>query len=269
MTLQTVEADLAAATAAIESDGAVIVRDLVAPDAVKQLNADLDEAIEATAPGSRSGIRKWEDFHGANTIRFCGLAARSRTFVTEVLLNPLLLAWADGALLPHCTDYWLNTSQMMIVGPGEPAQRLHRDEGNWPEALSEDKELTVSCLLALTPFTEEVGATRVVPGSHNKAHTEETAAVMEPGSGLLYSGKVVHGAGENRTSDQWRRGLHCSYVLGWLRPEEASPIAVSQSVAAELPERARRLLGWASYHSDGGGRTWLVDFEETARSRSH
>ena len=259
------DADLDAASPAIERDGAVIVRDLVSPSAVEQLNAELEEAIAATPVGAQGGDPFWENFHGANTIRFCGLAARSATFVDAVLLNPLLLAWADAELLPYCSDYWLNTSQMMIVGPSEPAQMLHRDQDNWPEAKSPDKQLTVSCLLALTPFTEEVGATRVVPGSHNKTHRDECSAVMDPGSALLYTGKVVHGAGENRTTDQWRRGLHCSYVLGWLRPEEASPIAVPKEVAAELPERARRLLGWSSYHPQGGGRTWLVDFEETAR----
>jgi hypothetical protein len=31
---------------------------------------------------------------------------------------------------------------------------------------------------------------------------------------------VVHGAGANTTTDQWRRGMHSSYVVGWLRTEE-------------------------------------------------
>ncbi len=37
---------------------------------------------------------------------------------------------------------------------------------------------------------------------------------------------------------------------------------VDRETAASLPPRARDLLGWSSYHSDGGGRTWLVDFED-------
>jgi ectoine hydroxylase-related dioxygenase (phytanoyl-CoA dioxygenase family) len=86
---------------------------------------------------------------------------------------------------------------------------------------------------------------------------------MAAGSGMIYTGKVVHGAGHN-ASDQWRYGMHVSFVVGWLRPEEASPLMVDRQRAAELPERARRLLGWSSYHSEGGGRTWLVDFEDVA-----
>jgi hypothetical protein len=56
--------------------------------------------------------------------------------------------------------------------------------------------------------------------------------------------------------------MHVSFVVGWLRPEEASPLMVDRARAAELSPRARDLLGWSSYHSDGGGRTWLVDFED-------
>jgi hypothetical protein len=40
---------------------------------------------------------------------------------------------------------------------------------------------------------------------------------------------------------------------------------VDRELAATLPPRARQLLGWGSYHSRGGGRTWLVDFEDADR----
>jgi hypothetical protein len=59
--------------------------------------------------------------------------------------------------------------------------------------------------------------------------------------------------------------MHVSFVAGWLRPEEASPIQVDRDRVATLPERARQLLGWSSYHSEGGGRIWLVDFEDASR----
>lgn len=47
--------------------------------------------------------------------------------------------------------------------------------------------------------------------------------------------------------------------------EEASPLTVDRERAAQLPHRARDLLGWSSDHSNGGGRTWLVDFEDATR----
>ena len=274
--LQVLERDapLADVMAAYDADGGVIVRDLLSDDARRAIVDDLSAGLEDTAPGSKSGMDLWETFHGRNTVRFCGLAARSRAFVDHALLNPVFTAVTDELLLANGADYWLNTGQVMAIGPGEPAQYLHRDENNWPEAVAADREVTVSCLFALSDFTRENGATVVVAGSQRRppglvrgAETspdEIAYAEMPAGSGLIYSGKVIHGAGGN-TTENWRYGMHVSYVVGWLRPEEASPLAVDRGRAASLPERARELLGWGSYHSEGGGRTWLVDFEDAAR----
>lgn len=259
----------------LDADGGVIVEDLLSSEGVAAIVNELAPTYGRIDAGSRSGIEQWEYFHGPTTKRFTGLAARSRAFVDHALLNPTLLSVADHALLPSCSDYWLNTGQVMAIGPGEAAQVRHRDEGNWPEAVVAGKELTVSCMFALSKFTVENGATVVWPGSHRQDHGgwrdsdatavplpgDLTQAVMTAGSGLIYSGKVVHGAGRN-ASDDWRYGMHVSFVVGWLRPEEASPLMVDRNRAQELPERARELLGWSSYHSEGGGRTWLVDFED-------
>lgn len=274
--LQVLERDapLADVMAAYDADGGVIVRDLLSDDARLAIVDDLSAGLEDIAPGSKSGMDLWETFHGRNTVRFCGLAARSRAFVDHALLNPVFTAVTDELLLANGADYWLNTGQVMAIGPGEPAQYLHRDENNWPEAVAADREITVSCLFALSDFTRENGATVVVAGSQRRppglvrgAETspdEIAYAEMPAGSGLIYSGKVIHGAGGN-TTENWRYGMHVSFVVGWLRPEEASPLAVDRDRAASLPERARELLGWGSYHSEGGGRTWLVDFEDAAR----
>ncbi len=64
----------------------------------------------------------------------------------------------------------MNTGQVMIIGPGERAQGLHRDCYNWPRASAPDwpscPDVTLSAIIALGEVTEEVGATRVIPGSH-------------------------------------------------------------------------------------------------------
>ena len=262
--------------AIIERDGGVIVEDMINPETLRRLNAELDESIANTAPGSRTDDRLWKTFHGQSTVRFTRIAARSKTFV-ELLLHPTMLAWADNALLPSCGSYWLNTGQMMVIGPGEPAQALHRDNSNWPfftQFGPKAPEVTVSCMFALSDFTDEVGATRVIPGSHLwpdysvDGHQSQTVgAVMKAGSGLMYSGRVIHSAGANRTADQFRRGLHVSYVLGWLTPEEASPLGVPWEIVRNLPKKAHRLLGYASYDPAPhyGGRLWLVDFEDAAK----
>jgi len=259
--------------AALETDGGVIVENLLGQGPATRILDDLADGYDEVGAGSRSGSEVWEAFHGRNTVRFTGLAARSRAFVDHALLNPTMLAVADALLLGNGADYWLNTGQVMAVGPGEPDQYLHRDENNWPEAVTDGKELTISAMFALGDFTEANGATVVLPGSQRLEagvrrgddeaddRFERAYAEMPAGSAMIYTGKVVHGAGANTTAEM-RHGMHLSYVVGWLRPEEASPLMVDRDLAATLPPRARQLLGWGSYHSNGGGRTWLVDFED-------
>ena len=255
----------------LATDGAVIVDQLLSPELVAQFRADMEAAAACFDSGTRSTDADVAHFWGNTTKRFTRLAMRSSAFI-DILLHPTLLAVADALLLPSCADYWMNTGQMMIIGPGEAAQVLHRDADNWRTMNHPDGfEVTVSCMFAITDFTTEVGATRVVPGSNTwrdfdvRPEPHETvAAEMTAGSGMIYTGRALHGAGANVTSDQWRFGLHLSYVLGWLTPEEAAPLGADWAVVADLPERAQRLLGWRCYKATTGDSTrlWTVDYED-------
>lgn len=257
----------------IDRDGGVILADFLAPRTLKGLNEELAGFIAACTPGSKAGQQQWIEFHGARTKRFCGLAAKSRSFI-DVLCDPRMKAYGDRYLSPNSASHILNTSQMMAVGPDEPAQMLHRDKDNWPQFPWPPPEVTVSTMFALNDFTEENGATQVVPGSHKwksetrVANPEEIAqAVMRAGSVLFYTGKTLHGAGANRTKDQERIGMHVSWVVGWLQPEENSFLAVPPEVAYALPARAQQVLGYTAYYAQGyGGRLRLVDFEDPART---
>ncbi|MCU1394647.1 MAG: hypothetical protein JWM34_3075 [Ilumatobacteraceae bacterium] len=255
----------------LADDGAVIVDQLLPPDLLARFRADMERAAASFHAGARTGDDSVREFWGDVTKRFTRLASRSDAFV-DILLHPMLLAVADALLLPHCSSYWMNTGQMMIIGPGEAAQVLHRDAGNWPMMNRPDgPEVTVSCMFAVSDFTAEVGATRVVPGSHRwddyrrrADEREVTQAVMSAGSGMIYTGRAVHGAGANVTDDQWRYGFHLSYVLGWLTPEEAGPLGVDWATVAALPERAQQLLGWRCYSAAGSDSTrlWTIDYED-------
>lgn len=257
--------------AGLDRDGAIIVDGILAPDLLARFRADMETAAATFRAGSKSGDAAVQTFWGDVTKRFTRLAARSDAFV-DILLHPTMLGVADALLLPSCSQYWMNTGQMMIIGPGEDEQVLHRDADNWRTMNRPDTfEVTVSCMFAITDFTAEVGATRVVPGSSRwddfdrKPEPDEvTQAVMTGGSGMIYTGRAIHGAGANRTADQWRFGLHLSYVLGWLTPEEAGPLGADWSVVSRMPERAQQLLGWRCYAAGGqdSTRLWTVDYED-------
>lgn len=260
-----------AVTEVLASDGAVIVRDFLANDTLQRFRDDIDTCAEGHRAGSLADSEIVQRFWGAKTKRFTRLAHRSSAFV-DILTDPLYLAVADRVLLPNASDYWMNTGQMMIIGPGEKAQWIHRDAENWPTMCTVDGyEVTLSCMFAISNFTSELGATRVVPGSHlwtdyrrRPEPGEICQAVMPAGGGMIYTGRVLHGAGANATNDQWRHGLHLSYVLGWLTPEEAGPLGASWGEVAHLPELAQRLLGWrcSAVNSTYAARLWTVDYED-------
>ncbi|MEM7288321.1 MAG: phytanoyl-CoA dioxygenase family protein, partial [Actinomycetota bacterium] len=179
-------------------------------------------------------------------------------------------------LIPDGGATQISDTQLISIGPGEPAQYLHRDQTGWPwfnQLLPGGPEIIVIAMVAVSDFTEANGATRVVPFSHLEADRDElfdpAAAVpaeMEAGSVLLFSGKTIHGGGANTTTNEWRSALHLSYLLGWLRPEEAHAFALPSELGARLPRRAQELFGFAEYNPapHGGGRLWLVDFEDPA-----
>ena len=261
---------VAAIMEGLAADGGVIVRDFIGADLLGRLNAELDQHIQKTSVGAVLDDPEATAFWGARTKRFTRLAARTPSFA-ELLDHELMHEWAGRALRE---GYWLNTGQAMIVGPGEKGQVLHRDIACWPIFMaggSKAPEAMVSILLALSDFTEEVGATRMVPGSHLWEDFKQTpdpatcvSAVMPAGSALLYVGKTVHGAGANITENTWRRGLHMSFVLGWLTPEEASPIGVSWEVARHYPVRVQQMLGYVSprHRPHMAPYNWLVDFKD-------
>jgi hypothetical protein len=148
--------------AGLAADGGVIVQDFIDQDLLGRLNAQLQAHVERTDAGSERVQAERRRFWGSRTKRFSRLAARAPAFV-ELLEHEFMHRWARHTL---AADYWLNTGQAMIVGPGEDEQVLHRDIGIWPYIQKMGKaapEAMVSMLLALSDFSEAVGATRVSP----------------------------------------------------------------------------------------------------------
>ncbi len=253
--------------AAFDRDGGVIVEGFLDEALLARLQSDVAPLVAKKTPGSTTpGL--WTEFHGEQTKRITGLPAVSPAWV-ELLQDEAYRSMGDRYLGRN--EYWLNTGQLICIGPGETAQMLHRDELNWPHAMRDD-EITVTAIFALTDFTEENGATVIAPGSnHWEGALPEVPpgttcrATMPAGSALLYSGKVVHGGGANTTEDEWRVGLHAGFCRGWLRAEENHQLTVPLDVAKTLPADVQYLLGFRSYDPAFGARLGLIDYDDAGR----
>ena len=258
--------------AVLAQDGGVIVHNMLSPQVVANLLSELAPQSETSQVGPKSSNENVNHFWGQQTKRFTRLAQRSQTFADEVLVHPILTGVADELLKPYCASYWMNTGQMMIVMPGGAPQYMHRDSDDWPAMCSPSAPpCQISCMFALSDFTAENGATRVAPGSHlwsdysrQAADDEITQAVMPAGSGMIYLGKTLHSAGANKTESEARFGMHLSYVLGWLTPEEAGCLGVTEDRAKTFTKQQQQLLGYRCYDASdlNGGRLWTVDYED-------
>jgi ectoine hydroxylase-related dioxygenase (phytanoyl-CoA dioxygenase family) len=217
---------------------------------------ELEEHIDLTPPGN-------DDFVGRLTRRTGSLIPRSSAS-RELITNPLVLdTCAD--MLSKATVYQLHLTQVISVFPGETDQPLHRDELAWdffPFPL--DYDVQCNTMWAMTDFTVENGATRLVPGSHftegKQTYPDEAVvrAEMERGSVFFYSGKIYHGAAANQ-SDKVRQGINITYCVGWVRQEENQYLSTPIEVARTLDDDLLKLMG---YQLGGLAMGYIRDFED-------
>jgi hypothetical protein len=230
-----------AIAALLDSDGALILDDVIGVSEIDQIRAELDPYVEATADGR-------DRFTGFQTTRTGALVARSPA-CRDLVMHAGILAACDAFLKRACDRYQLHLTQVIRIKPGQPRQALHRDRLAWGGFLKE-VEPQLNTIWALTDFTKANGATQVVPGSpawpeSRKADPSEVGhAEMKAGSVLIYSGSVIHAGGENQT-DADRIGINITYCLGWLRQEENQYLSCPPAIARTLDPKLQALLGYS------------------------
>ncbi|KXS11712.1 hypothetical protein M427DRAFT_35460 [Gonapodya prolifera JEL478] len=126
-------------------------------------------------------------------------------------------------------------TQVIKIMPGEKAQEFHRDRQAWgTEPLGDQVEPQLASIWALSDFTKENGATRIVPGTHKHPldyglkPTEDDVcyAEMPKSSAVFYTGSAIHSG-------------------AWLRQEENQYLSVPPRIAKTLDVRVQELLGHA------------------------
>ncbi|MDT4998466.1 MAG: hypothetical protein QOK12_571 [Mycobacterium sp.] len=227
---------------ALREDGYVIVDKLASDDVMDRCERELNPYIEATGTGL-------DAIAGRQTRRTGALVARSPA-ARELITHPLVLG-AVGEVLSHAHTYQLHLTQVISIYPGQPAQVIHRDEFAWDGfKFPSDYDVQCNTLWAMSEYTDEIGATRVVPGSHTLSDhhafspADTVPAEMERGSVLMYTGKLYHGGGANRTADRVRKAINITYAVGWVRQEENQYLSTPLDVAKTLDDGLLRLMGY-------------------------
>jgi len=228
---------------AIAEQGYTVLPGAIPPDLVAALLEDLDRlhAELGTRP-SRN------DFEGTSTLRVYNLLAHGPIW-QQVPVHPEVLPLVEGVLDPGCL---VSSLSSISIGPGESEQPIHADDQIIP--LPKPHVATVcNSMWALTDFTEENGATRLIPGSHLEdrsphygRHYDSIPAEMEAGSILVWHGSLWHGGGANRTEKR-RVGVAMNYCAGWIRQQENQQLGIPREVARTFAPRLRELCGFGVY----------------------
>lgn len=195
---------------ALERDGYAVIFGVLDEDALARIRAAISELYERAKhdPLWRAG----------GTLHLDGIEKH----------EPFSAVWTDPrvvrgvrALLGE--EYRVARTHVRSPLPGEGAQSLHAD---YPARPSDGGHAVATAIVAIDDFTQENGATRVVPGSHvhpphvpkdsDTSFTGERVITMPAGSVLLFSGHLYHSGTRNR-SKSWRDALQITFA----RPDAA------------------------------------------------
>jgi ectoine hydroxylase-related dioxygenase (phytanoyl-CoA dioxygenase family) len=229
-------------------DGYVVLRDLIP---AQQVSALIEALIRLEAEQGFGFANT--SFEGYRTVRINNLLAYDELF-WQVPLEPTVLALSE-ALLDR--ELLLSSLCTLTTGPGQEAQPLHEDTQQIPLPRPRPT-LAVNALWALSEFTEQNGATRIVPGSHRFDHSPEyggqhptVAATMSAGSVMLFDSALWHHGGANRSNAR-RYAISCYYCAGWLRQQENLQLGIPRETAARFPRRLQELCGYSIYKGQYG-----------------
>jgi ectoine hydroxylase-related dioxygenase (phytanoyl-CoA dioxygenase family) len=257
---------------AFQQNGAVVIKGFLDPEQLATLNREIDPELAKIEFGSNSKDADVAEFHGDKTKRCNRLPAISDIFVEHFLDRDLVHELCDSIFKKDTGDYWLSTAQIIEIAPGNKAQVLHRDSDSFPVMKSlgvNAPESLVNFFFALTDFTDENGGTRLIPGSHlwpdfnDVGRPEDTIPLeMKAGDVCLFSGKLAHGGGANRTENEYRRGIATAVQVSYLVPEEAYAFTLDRKRVQGFSPRVQKMVQWRSQWPRSTAGLWLANYSK-------
>ena len=224
---------------AVERDGFVIIENLIPPKLVAEIKEDLIPRFEYD-----SGRNNFEGFKTQRLYAF---------FEKSLVCNPLvehpsILGCLDRIFEPN---YLLSQLQAINILPGEAPQPLHPDDAFY-HVPRPRPPLGAATIWAIDDFTEENGATVVIPKSHlwderlpaDADRNNQRPVIMPAGSVVFFVGTLWHGGGANR-SDAARLCVSAQYCAPWCRTQENYSLSLSRETVKQCSEHIQRMLGYS------------------------
>ena len=224
----------------LDDVGVAVISGVLDPARTADVRARL---VDAADRSDAAGIptRGYEfDFDDKNRRVFM-LFAWDAVFV-ELIRHELALRYVHRTI----GDFRISNFSANITGPGAGGMHLHADQYYVPMPWTSPFAVNVAWLL--DDFTDENGATRVIPGSHRAlpdfAAPIETVPVEGPaGSIMVMDGRLWHQTGENRTASFHRAALFGYYVQPWIRPQINWNSSLPPEVQSGFDPAFRTMLG--------------------------
>ncbi len=227
----------------IAEHGYTILPDVIAPSLADRLCERLHELEDQLniLPAKNS-------FEGAKTYRIYNLLAHGSLFA-GIPVQQDVLAVVEGVLDDGCL---ISSLSSIAIEPGEREQPIHADDQLIPLP-KPHPAVVCNSMWALSDFSDENGATRIVPGSHLYDHSPAygisqptVPAVMRKGSVMIYHGSLWHGGGANRSNAR-RTGIAMNYCAGYIRQQENQQLGLSTETVRSFPPRLQELVGYGTY----------------------
>lgn len=225
----------------IRSNGFAILENSIDDDFLGEISQELDRLAQVRSggdipPAFFTGFvtRRWFDVLNDGDVW-------QKVAVHPWIMQIMPKILGDGFLL--------STMGSAVIGPGEKAQPIHVDDGVYlfPRP---HPNLVCNTIWALSEFSEEAGATRVVPKSNNwdkdpepTKKYETIPLAMPKGSIGIVVGSLYHGAGAN-TTDKDRVGLTINYCNGSMRQQENLMMAIKHERMLSFSTGLQDILGF-------------------------
>jgi ectoine hydroxylase-related dioxygenase (phytanoyl-CoA dioxygenase family) len=168
----------------------------------------------------------------------------------------------------HTDQWWM--PEPVRRGPAKvPVGSISRQQSNWTE--DEPAELiapqaAVNVMWMLVDFTEENGATRIVPGSHltgerpnHREGVRVVAATAKAGTAMVFDGRTWHGTGAN-VGTSIRYGILTTFCGPMFRTQENFVAGVDSTVLEQASNDLLQLLGFKIWNGYGRIESPLAGF---------